>query len=206
MSFYKAIRGLARAYAKVAYRVKVHGKENEPKDGAYIAFSNHTSFSDPIFTAIAVKRDLFFLAKSDLQKVGILRWLFKKCNVVTINRGESDIAALRKSCEMIKNGGCPAIYPEGTRIPQECPKGETAQAGIGLMATRTKATLLPITICYGKKHKKPLIFRKVNVYIGKPIPFEEYSAINEHPNSHEIAVYAFSKLCDDFAKNNHGRN
>ena len=203
MSFYKAVRALACAYAKITYRVKVYGKENEPKDGAYIAFSNHSSFSDPIFTAIAVKRPLYFLAKGDLTKHGILRWLFKKCNVVTINRGESDIAALRKSCDIVKNGGCPAIYPEGTRIPQERPNAESAQAGIGLMATRTKATLLPVTICYGKKHKKPLIFRKVTVHIGKPIPYGEYSTINEHPNSHEIAVYAFSKLCDDFVKNNH---
>lgn len=206
MSFYKAVRGLACAYAKIAYRVKVHGKENEPKNGAYIAFSNHTSLTDPIFTAVALKRDLFFLAKSDLEKVALMRWLFKKCNVVTINRGESDIAALRKSCEIVKNGGCPAVYPEGTRIPQDAPEASRAQAGIGLMATRTKATLLPVAICYGKKNKMPRLFRKVNVYIGKPIPYEEYSTINEHPNSHEIAVYAFSKLCDDFAKNNHGRN
>lgn len=204
MNLYKAVRAIAFAYAKVAYRVKIHGRENEPKDGAYIAFSNHTSFSDPIFTAVAVKRPLFFLAKSDLQKVGVLRWLFKVCNVLTINRGESDIAALRKSCDIIKNGGCPAIYPEGTRIPQDMPKAEAAQAGIGLMATRTKATLLPVTICYGKKHKKPTVFRKVVVYIGKPIPYEEYSAINDRPNSHDISVYAFSKLCDDFAEHNHG--
>ena len=204
MSFYKVVRALALAYAKVVYRVSVHGKENEPIDGPFIVFSNHTSFADPILTACAVKHELSFLAKSDLEKVGILRWLFKKCNVVTINRGESDIAALRKSCEIVKHGGCPAIYPEGTRIPQTAPEAEKAQAGIGLMATRTKATLLPVTICYGKKHKKPLAFRKVHVYIGKPISYEEYSTVNEHPNSHDIAVYAFSKLCDDFAKYNHG--
>jgi ABC-type glycerol-3-phosphate transport system permease component len=33
--------------------------------------------------------------------------------------------------------------------------------------------------------------------------FEEYSNINERPNSHEIAKYAFSKLCEDFGKYNH---
>lgn len=204
MSFYKVVRAAALAYAKIVYRVSVHGKENEPVNGPFIVFSNHTSFADPILTACAVKQPLSFLAKSDLEKVGVLRWLFKKCNVVTINRGESDIAALRKSCEIVKNGGCPAIYPEGTRIPQIAPDSSKAQAGIGLMATRTKATLLPVTICYGKGHKKPLAFRKVNVYIGKPISFDEYSACGEHPNSHDIAVYAFSKLCDDFAEYNHG--
>jgi 1-acyl-sn-glycerol-3-phosphate acyltransferase len=203
MSAYKAVRGIVRIYAKFAYRVKFHGRENEPKEGAYIAFSNHTSFSDPLFTASALKRPLYFLAKSDLQRFRFLKWLFNKCNVVPINRGESDIAALRKTCDIIKGGNCPALYPEGTRIPQAAPKAEDAQAGIGLMATRTKATLLPVTICYGKKRNKPIFFRKVHVYIGKPIPYEEYSTINEHPNSHEIAVYAFSKLCEDFERYNH---
>ena len=202
MSFYKVVRAIALAYAKVVYRVSVHGKENEPTEGPFIVFSNHSSFSDPLLTACAVKHELSFLAKSDLEKVGVLRWLFKKCNVVTINRGESDIAALRKSCEIIKNGGCPALYPEGTRIPQAAPEAERAQAGIGLMATRTKATLLPVAICYGKKNKKPTAFRKVHVYIGKPISYEEYTSFTEHPNSHDIAVYAFSKLCEDFVKNN----
>ncbi len=204
MSAYKVIRVLARGLSKLLYRAEYHGLENEPAEGGYIAFSNHTSFTDPIFTACAVKQPLFFMAKSELLKFKPLILLFKACNVVTVHRGESDIAALRKTCDIVKRGDCVGIYPQGTRIPADAPKVEEALAGIGLMATRTKATLLPVTICYGKKHKKPLIFRKVHVYVGKPIPYEEYSQINEHPNSHEIANYAFARVCEDFEKYNHG--
>ena len=204
MSAYKVVRVLARGLAKLLYRVEFHGRENEPTEGGFIAFSNHSSFADPIFTACAVKQPLFFMAKSDLMNFKPLGLLLKACNVVPVNRGESDIAALRKTCDIIKRGDCVGIYPQGTRIPTECPKTEEALAGIGLMATRTKATLLPVTICYGKKHKKPLVFRKVHVYVGKPITYEEYSTINERPNSHEIALYAFSKICEDYEKNNHG--
>lgn len=204
MNGYKFVRGICKAIVKLFFRCEIHGRENEPSESGFIAFSNHTSFYDPLFTAVAVKQTLFFMAKSDLAKHALLRWLFKLCNVVTVNRGESDIAALRKTCDIIKSGNNVGIYPQGTRIQQDRPKPEEALAGIGLMAARTKATLLPVTICYGKKNKKPKLFRKVHVYIGKPVPYEEYSTINEHPNSHEIAIYAFSKLCEDFDNNNHG--
>lgn len=204
MRAYKFIRAIAKVLAKIIFRVEYHGRENEPKEGGFIAFSNHTSFLDPIFTACAVRQPLYFMAKSDLLKSRFMQVVFKLCNIVTVHRGESDIAALRKTCDIVKSGNNVGIYPQGTRIPQDCPKPEEALAGIGLMATRTKATLLPVTICYGKKHLKPKLFRKIHVYIGKPISYEEYSTINEHPNSHEIAIYAFTKLCEDFNKHNHG--
>ena len=96
------------------------------------------------------------------------------------------------------------IYPQGTRIACNAPEPETAQAGLGLMAMRTKATLLPVTVCYGKKNKKPMLFRKVKVYIGKPITYEEYSSLGERPSSRDIAGYAFTKICDTFNEKNHG--
>ena len=202
MSGYTFVRGTGRIFTKLFYRVEYHGKENEPKEGGVIVFSNHSSFVDPILTACSVKQPLFFMAKSDLLKSKFMQLIFKLCNVVPIHRGESDIAALRKTCDIIKSGQSVGIYPQGTRIPEDCPKTEEALAGMGLMAMRTKATLLPVTICYGKKNKKPTFFRKVHVYVGKPITYEEYSTINEHPNSHEIATYAFSKVCEDFQKYN----
>ncbi len=203
MTLYQVVRGFAYFVAKIGYRAEFYGLENEPTEGGVIVFSNHSSLVDPFFTAPAVKRPLHFMAKSDLQKSRFMKWLFNKCNVVAINRGESDIAALRKVCDVVASGGCVGIYPQGTRIECENPDPETALAGMGLMASRAKATLLPVTICYGKGNKKPKLFSKVKVYVGKPITFEEYSNINERPNSHEIAKYAFSKLCEDFGKYNH---
>jgi 1-acyl-sn-glycerol-3-phosphate acyltransferase len=202
MTMYGFVRGFARVVAKIGYRAEFYGTENEPAEDGVIVFSNHSSLVDPFFTACAVNRPLHFMAKSDLEKLPFIKWLFKKCNVVAINRGESDIAALRKVCDVVAKGGCVGIYPQGTRIECESPDPETALAGMGLMASRAKAALLPVTICYGKGKKKPKLFSKVRVYVGTPITFDEYSTINERPNSHEIAKYAFSKLCEDFEKYN----
>ena len=203
MSAYGIVRGIGMVYSKLFYRIEFHGRENIP-DGACIAIANHSSFFDPFAVACAIKRQTFFVAKSDLAKNGFLRWVLKICGAVTINRGESDLAALRKVCDIVNAGNIAGIYPQGTRIPCESPDPETAQAGIGLIAARSKAPMLPIAICYGKKNKKPLIFRKVHVYIGKPVSYEEYAYENgEKANSHYIAKYSFKKVCELFEEHNH---
>lgn len=206
MSGYKIIRGIACVYVKLIHRVKVHGAENLPADGNCVIVANHSSFSDPLFVACAFKRQIYFVAKSDLLKSGFMTWVLKKCDAVTINRGESDLTALRKVCEITNAGNVSGIFPQGTRIPCDSPDPATVQPGVGLIALRAKAPVLPVAICYGK-NKKPTLFKKVHVYVGKPISYEEYSSIGkdgERATSHEVARYCFDKVCDIFAENNHG--
>ncbi len=202
---YRIVRGIALTYAKLFYRLEVTGKENEPKEGGCIAIANHSSFFDPIAVAAALKRDVYFMAKSDLERFAPMRWLFKMCHVTPVRRGESDMAALRKSFDIINNGNIMGVFPQGTRIPCSAPDFETAQAGIGLMAIKTKAPILPVSVCYGKKNRKPTLFRKVKVIIGKPIYYEEYSVIDgEKAGSHEISKAAFKQVCENFTAHNHG--
>ena len=203
MSSYGFVRALTGFYVKLVYRAEYHGRENEPQDGTIIVLSNHTSYSDPIFTANAIKRKLSFLAKKSLSGHGLFGKILTACNMITVRRGEGDIQAIRTCCNALAEGKSLGIYPQGTRMPGVEPAPDQALAGVGLMASRGKATLLPVAICYGKNKKgKPCAFRKVRVYVGKPIPYEEYTSINERPNSHEIAEYAFSKVCELFEEHN----
>ena len=203
MSFYNFVRKAVLLYGKIVYRVEFHGRENEPEGGSLVVISNHSSFSDALFTANAVKRELTFIAKESLARHKFLAWVLKRCHAITIKRGEGDMQAVRSACSVLSGGGSLGVYPQGTRMPGSAPKPEEAMAGIGLIASRCKATFLPVTICFGKNKKfKPCAFGKVRVYVGKPITYEEYSSINEHPNSHEIAEYAFSKVCEDFERYN----
>ncbi len=205
MSGYGFVRFVAGVYGKIVHRMEFHGKENVPSEGGCIIIANHASFSDPLSVACGIKRQIHFVAKSDLLKTGFMRWVLGVCDAVTINRGESDLAALRKVCEIVNDGRIAGIFPQGTRIPCDAPDVKTAQPGIGLIALKSKAPIVPVAICYGKKNKKPTVFRKIHVYIGEPIPYEEYAfADGERLGSHEIAENAFSKVCELFAENNHG--
>lgn len=204
MTGYRIVRAFAVAYTKIFHRMEIIGKENVPEEGGCIAIANHSSVLDPLGVAAGIKRDIFFMGKSDLLKFKFMQWVFKVCNVVPIHRGESDIAALRKTCDIVNRGNITGIFPQGTRIQCDGPDVETALPGIGLIAMRTKAPILPVSICYGKKNKKPKVFRKIRIVIGKPIPYEEYCSFNgEKATSLEIAKYAFGKVCDNFAEYNY---
>lgn len=205
MNGYRFVRGVAFVYSKLFHRLSVKGAENIPKEGGCIIIANHSSFLDPILVAASIKRDIYFMGKSDLLKSKFMKWVFKICNVIPINRGESDIAALRKTCDVVNGGNLTGIFPQGTRIHCGQPEVETVQAGIGLVGARTKADILPVAICYGKKNDCPKVFRKVTVAIGKPMTYEEYALQDgERKTSQEMATCAFTKVCDLFAENNHG--
>ena len=194
---YKILRAIARVYSKLVYRVEYHGRENEPQSGEYIAISNHSSFADVMFTACPLKRQIHFVAKGSLQKNPFMRLICRLAGVIPINRGASDIDAVRTCVSLVKGGECLGIYPQGTRMPGVRPEPELALAGVGLMAARTGVPLLPVTICYDGR--KPLVFRKVRVYIGKPITSEEYENVKAEQGTHGIAKYAFARVCEDFA-------
>ncbi|MBO4452771.1 MAG: 1-acyl-sn-glycerol-3-phosphate acyltransferase [Clostridia bacterium] len=196
MSFYRVARFATGLYLKVFYRVKYVGRENVPDTGAAIIMSNHSSFADALFTANAVKRDITFIARSSLTKNKVVDFIFRLCHVITVNRGESDMQAMRKSCAVLAEEKCFGIYPQGTRLPGP-PLPDQAMAGIGLIASRSKAPVVPVAICPGNnKKRKPCLFRKVTVVVGKPVPCEEYTGFSDRPNSREIASYTFSKVCD----------
>ena len=205
MSFYRFVRALAVGYSKLFHRMTVIGKENMPVDGGCIVIANHSSFLDPVLAASAIKRDVYFMAKSDLLENKFMEMILKACNVVPVHRGESDIAAMRKTCEIVDNGNIAGIFPQGTRIRCQTLDVNTVQAGIGLIGARTKAPVVPVSICYGKKNNCPRFLRKVTVVIGSPMSYEEYALENgERKTSQEIAKYAFTKVCEQFADYNHG--
>ncbi|MDL2287469.1 1-acyl-sn-glycerol-3-phosphate acyltransferase, partial [Eubacteriales bacterium OttesenSCG-928-G02] len=81
MTFYRAAITIFRYPLRLLYRIKVINKENEPKD-PYIAFINHTSFSDPLAVAAALNHEIRFVARSSLLRFGFFRWLFKKIKII----------------------------------------------------------------------------------------------------------------------------
>lgn len=193
--FYKILKIILIPLLKVFFRIKVSGKENEPECN-YITCANHSTFIDPLFLAYALKQQQRFVARSTLIRFKFYRWLFRKVRVITINRGNADITAIRTITASINEGDCVGIFPQGTRMKGVVPQPNQAQAGIGLMATMTNVPVLPVSIV--TKRLCPGIFRKTKIVIGKAIPASEYLSCCENPRKKEIAEYCFSKVCIPF--------
>lgn len=174
---------------------KVTGRENIP-NGNFIAIANHTAYKDPLILAYAIKRkNIRFIAKSDLQRFFFFKIVFNALNVIAIKRKSSDMGALRESIGAIENGDILCIFPQGTRIKGEAPKKEQALAGVGLIIAKSKSDVLPIAIKYPNNAGG---CRKIRVSIGKPITYDEYMALDENgeePRRVETAQRVFDEVC-----------
>ncbi len=167
----KALKGIIRflmyVFLILLFRVKIEGKENLPKEGAYIICGNHRSNWDPVFLVVFSKRDMYFMAKKELFKNGFVNFLAYVCDVFPVDRGSKDITAMKKSLKILESGECLGLFPEGTRNGLE--KNGKAQNGAAYMCLRTQTKIVPVGI---SGEFKP--FKKVKITYGKPLDFSKY--------------------------------
>lgn len=197
MNQYKFLKAILKFPYRFIYLMTVEGRENEP-EGPYIVCGNHSSFADPVLVTVALKASPRWLGKRELLKYALMRYVFRVADAIPINREGLDTPALHECIDTLKKGSCVGIFPQGTRMRGIDPKPEQAHAGLALIASLTKATVLPVSIV--TKRRKPGIFRRTKIIIHKPVPYEEYSAISEHPSKQDMTSYIFSKVCEPFNK------
>lgn len=193
MSFYGFGRAVLSVVFRALYRVRIVGRENEPKEGAFLTIANHISFVDPIFIAIALRRKQRFIAKQSLAVHAVLRLVFRVFHVLTVQEGENNLATFRAAINTLKNGDCIAIFPQGKRVPGADPLPSQAMGGLLVIAGNARADILPVSIAV--KGNKPRPFRRTTVIIGKPVPYAAYRAVEKRSGRNEAAAYCFSRVC-----------
>ncbi|MTI67790.1 MAG: 1-acyl-sn-glycerol-3-phosphate acyltransferase [Firmicutes bacterium] len=167
MKFYNFVRDAVGIIFKRLYKIKVFNKENVPKEGKIILCSNHISLLDPITVALAVDRQVFFMAKKELFKNKLFGAILKKLGAFPVNRKKSDLTAIKNSLKLLKKDNALGLFPEGTRVKNK--DLDSVKPGVAMISLKSKAPIIPIYI--DSKYKK---FKDVKVYIGKPIYFKEY--------------------------------
>ena len=153
----------------IYFNLKIVGKENVPKEGAYILCANHKSNWDPPLVVSSIKRKMYVMAKQELFKNKFIKWFGDKCCVFPVKRGMRDIESIKYSLKLLKDGEILVIFPEGTRKGLE--KNGKAQNGVAYMAIRTGVPVIPVGI---QGEMKP--FRKVKLNIGEPLDFSQYKS------------------------------
>ncbi len=154
---------------KLMFFFKVNGRENIPKNGAYIICSNHLSNHDPIMLGVSLRRQIYYMAKAELFKnpIGgqVIRWL----GAFPVNRGAGDGKAINEAEEVVKKGRLLGIFIEGTRSKT----GEflRPKSGAAIIAHQMNVPVIPI--CITPKNKQYRIFQRVTVSIGKPMTPQE---------------------------------
>ena len=166
------IEHIFKFYYIIVHRMKVVGRENIPMDEPVIFCANHKSFLDPPLIKITAKRNMYFLAKAELAKNPILKFLGWVFEVMYVKNDEKDINAIKGSLKHLKKGECIALFPEGTR--NGLAKGQKVRDGAAFFAIRGGAKVVPIGIS-GKM--KP--FTKLTIRYGKPLDYSSYKKADD---------------------------
>src|ERR1019366_10430627 len=74
-SLYAVVRGFLAPLLRLWFRVRVSGVEHIPTEGPAIIAPNHKSFLDAFFVGIVVRRQVRYMAKTELFR-GLLGELF----------------------------------------------------------------------------------------------------------------------------------
>lgn len=167
--------------------VKIIGKENIPPNEPFIVCSNHTSMSDPMFLIPTFKRQIFFMAKIELFKNPIIRFVFNLMGIFGVDRGKGDMNAIHTAEDIINGGKILGIYPEGTRYKEGPPR--KAKSGVAYIAMSTKADILPVSVYREGSYK---FFKKTTIRIGHIIKHEEL--VSEERTNRENLKFIVDKV------------
>ena len=166
---YALMRWLLTPLMRLYFGLRITGAERIPAQGAVIVAPNHKSFWDSFFIAVATKRHLRFMGKSELFE-GRMGTLLVRLGAFPVRRGESDAAALETARIVLRQGGVLALFPEGTRVRDPDALG-SPRSGAGRLALDAGAPLVPAAITGTEKLflgplPKP---RRVLLAFGEPI-------------------------------------
>jgi 1-acyl-sn-glycerol-3-phosphate acyltransferase len=169
---YGIVRIVLTPYLLFFYRARVIDTDKIPPEGPTIIVPNHFSFLDHFFVAAFIRREVNFMAKSQLFKPP-LQFVYTHGGVFPVLRGRRDEEAFKTGRAVLARGGMVVMYIEGGRSRTQR-LGEP-KPGVGKLALETGATVVPTAIAGTAKVRnwKKLQFPKVTVQYGDPIRFEK---------------------------------
>lgn len=146
---------------------KFYGKR-KVQDGACIYICNHYSLFDPVYAACTTWEGIHFIAKREAFSIPIVSRILRRIKAISVNRDGNDARSLLDAFKCLKNGEKICVYPEGTRNKDN---GEIQpfRHGAAVMAIKTKTPIVPLVIT-----RRPKLFRRTHILIGKPFELSEY--------------------------------
>jgi len=177
------------------YNIKVIGKENIPEEDGFLVCSNHYSATDPIKISYAFRgHQVHYMAKKELFRIPVLKPLITTLGAFPVDRSRADVGAIKHMLRLLESGESAAMFPQGTRHPEEDPRGTAVKTGAGMISAKTNATVVPVFL--HQKNFKHRSFRRATVIIGKPIPFEEFGYDNKVTGEYaRISNEIFDRIC-----------
>jgi 1-acyl-sn-glycerol-3-phosphate acyltransferase len=190
---YKLVRTLLTPYLLIIHRSRCIDSDKIPAEGPVIIAPNHFSFMDHFFVAAFMRREVHFMAKSQLFKRP-MQFIYDHGGVFPILRGRRDEEAFKTAHAVLGRGDVIVMYAEGGRSRS----GELGEAkpGIGRLALESGAVVVPTAISGSQhtRHWTRLKFPKVTVQYGDPIRFDEVVEEPTRDQAQAAAQIVFERI------------
>ena len=162
------------------FRLQVTGKENIPPDRPVLVVSNHISQADPPILGVALlPRKTYYMAKSELFRIPVLRHVISRLGAFPVERGGADRRALRLAREVLGRDDVLLMFPEGTRHTDG--RLRPGLSGAGSLALIPGVTVVPAAIWGSHRFG-----RKVRVTFGEPLDLSDLEEGSRSARSRQV--------------------
>ncbi|MDR2737595.1 MAG: 1-acyl-sn-glycerol-3-phosphate acyltransferase [Puniceicoccales bacterium] len=188
---YRVVVFVAKMMFRELFDGNIYGDENIPRRGPCLLACNHLSFFDPPSIGSAVSnREVFSLARSSLFGTRLRNWLFSHMNCIPVPRDGVGFTAIKAALNLLGEGKCVMIYPEGTRSLD----GSTGDphGGVGMLACKTMAPVVPCRIfgmfeIMGRSNRFFDWNRGANIVFGAPLLASDYIVSGSARDKYKLA-------------------
>lgn len=168
--FFSFMRGFCRVlFFVINGNLEIQNKEKLPQDENYILVAPHRTWWDPLYLAVAARPKKFaFMAKEELFKNPIIRFIIVHANAFPVNRQKPGPSAIKTPVKLLKNTDLSLImFPSGSRYSSDL------KGGMTVIARMAKVRIVPC-VYQGPLTLGGLFLRKkVIIRFGDPIDISD---------------------------------
>ena len=186
--FYSIPRILFVDFYRLFIRIRFFNKERLPKNKSAIFAINHSTDADPIIILSALKKKIYFFAENENFENWLTNFFMRKfanCIPVFKSQFSKNVKSFKELFYLAKKNVSFGIYPEG--VVNKKANFKQFHKGAAYFSYKTKLPIIPIYLHNtrrGPDSKKWIwtnritrgiisiianTFRKINIFIGKPI-------------------------------------
>lgn len=142
--WYDFIRATVRIFSIIFFRIRIQGKQYEPKKGAVLVVANHQSHLDPPLIGAFCRRRSNYMARATLFRVFLLGWLIRSLDAIPIDREGVSLSGMKETLRRLKRGEMVLVFPEGSRSLD----GQVGKLkpGFCALARRSGVQVMPVAI------------------------------------------------------------
>jgi 1-acyl-sn-glycerol-3-phosphate acyltransferase len=175
------------------FRTRAIGTENVPERGPVILAPNHFSNLDHFFLAVFLRRQVQFMAKSQLFRFP-LDFILSHGGTFPVQRGKHDDEAFVTAHTVLRQGGVVGMYGEGGRSRSK--QLGKPKPGLGRLALESGVPVIPVAI-HGSERARDLRLPKVTIQYGQSMSFARVARPTRE-QAEEVSQKVFDRIREMF--------